>query len=52
MEKQKNKIKKVRNKRNYFNCISNYYNCTFNFSGSINCNADRRKWNTKTSIKG
>ena len=51
MEKQKNKIKKVKNKRNYFNCFSNNYHCPFNISWCFNCNVDRTKWNTFTSAK-
>ena len=39
------------NKRNYFNCVSDNYHCFTNTSRSINCNANRRKWNINSITK-
>ena len=49
--KMKEKEIKKLNSRNYFNCTSNYNNCFTYSCRRINCNANRREWNTYTSTK-
>ena len=39
------------NKRNYSNCTCYHNYCPSNPCRSINCNANRREWNTYTSTK-
>ena len=51
MVEQKQKVKKVENKRNYFNCFSNYNHSIANPCGSEYCHANWTKRNTKSSTK-
>ena len=45
------KKEKMNNNRYYFNCTCNNY-CSFAYiSRNINCNANRREWNTYTSTE-